>query len=425
MEQTMTAANHAPAGNGRARRLLAAAVLVGVALRLAFAFGYWVGKPLTLDEQEYLLLATSLAQGRGLAYPAEDAPSKHFERPPVYPLFVAGVLLASGEVRHASLDGGVPASIKVTQSLIGGLIIAMIGLVAWRAAGPAAGVAAGWLAAGYPPMIWICAYLLSEALYSALALLAVWWLGETIDRAAPRQPWPAVLAGLAAGAAVLTKETMVVFLAIACAWLVGRRHILVATLLLVGALVVLTPWVARNARVHGQFVLGAAHGGVTFWTGNNELARGEGDMAANPDIRIAQRAIEAAHPSATPQQLDSIYYRAATGFIVDHPLRWVGLEARKAFYTVVPIGPSYRLHSTRYFLMSLASYGLLLPFAIAGFARLRRRPFQPWSLWLLAASALVVTLVFFPQERFRIPVVDPTLIVCAAGWWSPRPDAPV
>jgi hypothetical protein len=24
-------------------------------------------------------------------------------------------------------------------------------------------------------------------------------------------------------------------------------------------------------------------------------------------------------------------------------------------------------------------------------------------------------LIFFPQERFRIPVMDPTLIVCASG----------
>ena len=33
------------------------AVSVGVAARLAFSFGYWVDKPLTDDEREYLLLA--------------------------------------------------------------------------------------------------------------------------------------------------------------------------------------------------------------------------------------------------------------------------------------------------------------------------------------------------------------------------------
>ncbi len=420
MTSTTSAATAGLAARARARRLVAAAVAAGVVLRLVFALGYWVDKPLTLDEQEYLLLAQSLAHGRGLTYPAGDGLSKHFERPPVYPVFVAGVLLASGGIDRAALDAGVPAAVKIAQSLIGGLIVCLIGLVAGRAAGPAAATAAAWLAAVYPPLIWISAYLLSEALYAALALLAVWWLGETIDRAAPAVRWPAALAGLAAGAAVLTKEAMVFFLALAFACLIVRRRAAVAALFLAGALVVLAPWVARNARVHGQFVLGAAHGGVTFWTGNNPIARGEGDMAANPDIRLAQLALEASHPGASPQQLDSIYYREALSFIGGHPLRWLGLEARKAFFTFVPIGPSYRLHSARYFVASLAAYGLLLPFAVAGLLGLARLRTQPWSLWLLAASAILVTLVFFPQERFRIPIIDPTLIVCAAAWWAFR-----
>jgi hypothetical protein len=34
---------------------------------------------------------------------------------------------------------------------------------------------------------------------------------------------------------------------------------------------------------------------------------------------------------------------------------------------------------------------------------------------LLLASAVVACLVFLPQERFRIPVIDPALIVGAAA----------
>ena len=43
-------------------RWLAAAILLGLALRLAFGLGYWIDKPLTLDEQEYLLLAHNVAR---------------------------------------------------------------------------------------------------------------------------------------------------------------------------------------------------------------------------------------------------------------------------------------------------------------------------------------------------------------------------
>ena len=33
----------------------------------------------------------------------------------------------------------------------------------------------------------------------------------------------------------------------------------------------------------------------------------------------------------------------------------------------------------------------------------------------MAGSAMVVSMTFFPQERFRIPIIDPTLVVCAAA----------
>jgi hypothetical protein len=74
------------------------------------------------------------------------------------------------------------------------------------------------------------------------------------------------------------------------------------------------------------------------------------------------------------------------------------------------------LHSTRYVAASLISYGALLPFALAGARVLWRARPRPVALALMAASAVMVCLVFFPQERFRVPVIDPALIVSAAAW---------
>jgi hypothetical protein len=50
----------------------------------------------------------------------------------------------------------------------------------------------------------------------------------------------------------------------------------------------------------------------------------------------------------------------------------------------------------------------------------RRRGSAPEALFLLAVSAVMVCVVFFPQERFRIPVIDPTLIVCAGVFAADR-----
>ena len=43
-----------------------------------------------------------------------------------------------------------------------------------------------------------------------------------------------------------------------------------------------------------------------------------------------------------------------------------------------------------------------------------------FPLLLLALSVVLTSLIFFPQERFRIPVLDPTIIVCASGLLVPR-----
>jgi hypothetical protein len=430
----------------RTRRWLAVAIAAGLALRLAFGLGYWVDKPLTLDEQEYLLLARNLARGHGFAYPAVSGDAEvriHFERPPVYPAVIAATLLATGHpwatakgnptdpVPMPRSSSEVPRAVIAVQACLGAFGVWMASLIASRVAGRRAGVLAAWLAAVHPALVWSSGYVLNEALYSMLALVVAWLLmrssaGPQLDRRGPKRPrlarvGLALLAGAVAGAAVLTKEGMLLFLPLAALWLLARREVTLAMALTLGVAVVLLPWVARNHAVHGRFVLTAAHGGVTFWTGNNPLARGEGDLAANPDMKRARNALEAGHPGLTAQEMDGVYYREALAFIRTRPLEWLALEAKKLFFTVVPIGPSYLLHSQRYRLGSWIPYGLLVPFAIGGVIRLGRRASVLWPVLLMAASVVLMNLVFFPQERFRIPILDPTLIICAACCAAPRP----
>jgi 4-amino-4-deoxy-L-arabinose transferase-like glycosyltransferase len=407
------------------RRLIVAAAVAGLIVRLAFGLLYWVHKPLTHDEREYLALAHSLAAGRGFVYEAshETGTAQQFGRAPVYPVFLA--IVGAGSAGHDAA----PARVKIAQSIVGAIGVWLIGLLAGRAAGPAAGVAAAAIAAIYPPLVWICAYVLSEALYSTLALATALLLDAAIDRAecagghrAPAStparrdhaPWgPLLAAGFTAGVAILVRPAMLIFLPIAALWLIAHRRAALAAVLVITSLAVVAPWTVRNLRVHGRFVLIASEGGVTFWTGNHPLARGEGDLAANPDIKSAEIAFRAAHPGLTAEALEPLYYREALQYISRHPVWWLGLLAKKAFYTIVPIGPSYTLHSTTYVVASIASYLLLLPFAAAGARRWWRGGRRPVALFLLAASAVIVGLVFFPQERFRIPVIDPSLIVCA------------
>jgi hypothetical protein len=182
----------------------------------------------------------------------------------------------------------------------------------------------------------------------------------------------------------------------------------------------IVPWTIRNHRVYGRWIAIASEGGVTFWTGNHPLARGDGDLAANPDLKRAELAFRASHPGLTPEDLEPLYYRDALAWIRANPGAWIALVARKALYTIVPAGPSYALHSMRYRIASAAPYLILLPVAAAGAWRWRMATragtagASPAPLWLMAAATAFAGLIFFPQERFRLPVIDPALIVTAS-----------
>jgi hypothetical protein len=394
---------------------LAGAALLGLALRLAFGLGYWVDRPLTRDELEYFSLARSLSAGRGFVYDEamQAASFEPFGRAPGYPAFLA---LAGG---GRDVVASVPAAVKIAQAVVGGLGVMLAGLLGAQLAGRRAGAAAAALAASYPPLVWIAAYGFSEALFWPLALAVAWTCDRSLARAGDALFF-AGAAGLLTGFGILIRPALLLFLPLALGWLLVRRRPAAALLLAAGTAVVVGPWTVRNYLHHERLVLVASDGGVTFWTGNHPLAIGEGDMAANPALKVADRALRAKHPGLSEEELEPIYYREALAWIRAHPLDWLSLEAKKIFYLVVPIGPSYTLHSRLYYVASVASYGVVAALAVVGLVRAGPRRHNLAGLWLLAASAVAVCLVFFPQERFRIPILDPALVVAAGAAWTSR-----
>jgi hypothetical protein len=177
-------------------RIVLASMVLGLGLRLAFGLGYWVDKPLTHDEREYLLLATNLAAGRGFTQEpgppsrsdGEPAPQR-FGRAPVYPIFVALVTGIGQAPSSPAAPAEVPAALKIAQSIVGTLGVWLIALIARRIGGPRAGAYAALIAAAYPPLIWICAYALSEALYSVVALASAYLVDRALDRSGdPARP---------------------------------------------------------------------------------------------------------------------------------------------------------------------------------------------------------------------------------------------
>ena len=133
------------------------------------------------------------------------------------------------------------------------------------------------------------------------------------------------------------------------------------------------------------------------------------------DARVRVERLRAAYPDLGEEELEPVYYREALRWIVEHPVDWIVLELRKAFYLIVPAGPSYTLHSPRYLAASVLSYLTVLALGGLGIVRCRRDLGRLQGLWLLVGSSVLVALVFFPQERFRIPIIDPALVILAGA----------
>jgi hypothetical protein len=398
----------------RQTRIVFGLIFLGLALRLTFALAYWQAQPLTHDEREYLALGRSIARGDGFTYPADEpAPGtgQRFGRAPAYPLFLAG-LHVTEPVDH------VPRRVQIAQACLGAAGVWLIAAIAGLAAGPRAAVTAAAIAAVYPPLVAMPAYAFSETLFSTLAVAAALLLQKQHSPLAPSKKRGGLFfGGVVTAAAALTRPMMLLFVPLAAVWIARRGGIARAAIFCAVVVACVLPWTLRNHHVYGRWIAIASEGGVTFWTGNHPLALGEGDLAANPDLKRAEVAFRAAHPGLTPEALEPLYYRDALTWIRANPGAWIALVARKAFYTIVPAGPSYALHSARYRIASAAPYLLLLPFAAAGArrwwtaTRAGTPGASPDPLWLMAAATVLAGLIFFPQERFRLPVIDPALIV--------------
>ncbi len=168
------------------------------------------------------------------------------------------------------------------------------------------------------------AYALSEQLASILALGCAAWLGAVTDgtpaaRDARGGTTRAIVAaGLAAGVGALTRPGQLFFLPLAALLLFwrapdGRTGTRRALLFIALALVAIAPWTVRNAVVHRQFVPIASSGGVNFWIGNHREAIGDGDLAANPHLKLRNAEFRARHAGLSEEALEPLYYREATG----------------------------------------------------------------------------------------------------------------
>jgi 4-amino-4-deoxy-L-arabinose transferase-like glycosyltransferase len=214
-----------------------------------------------VDEQHYVRLATSLLTGDGFAW-GPGAPTSL--RPPLYPALLAAVWNVAGvgnlQIMRAAQIALAVATAYAVYRLAATVYDARVGRLA---------AVAVWL---YPSLTLFNFLILTETLFTFLLISFVWLTVSLVQ--APR-PGVAVLCGLVLGLGALTRSVLWPVPMVLCPLMAllihGRRERLaMPALVLLGYMVVITPWSIRNTQLQGVVTVVDTMGGLNLRMGNYE-----------------------------------------------------------------------------------------------------------------------------------------------------------
>jgi 4-amino-4-deoxy-L-arabinose transferase-like glycosyltransferase len=236
--------------------IIALITLLALALRLLIV--YWHNQyPLSGDEIGFFNQARTFVQGKGFY----DLP---FMRAPLYPIFLTTVFRFFGAEVLAA---------RLVQALLGALTIPLLYLWTRQHHGHRAGLAAAGLGALFFGFAVQATFLLTETLFLFLFALGMALLEWQRER---QTWWVALLSGILFGLCALTRSIGLPLVALAAlrVWLVPRKkaplrqRLYPALLVLIGAVLVIAPWTARNILVHNAFILIDTTGTTNLWMDN-------------------------------------------------------------------------------------------------------------------------------------------------------------
>ena len=331
-------------------------------------------------------------------------------RPPGYSLVLAGVLELEPPLPRDFWTNG-----RVLNALLGTLVVALVGLIALHVWGRGVALVAVGLAAVDTPLILVGGSLLSEPLFVALVLGAVYAVLRS-GTARRGLLWVAS-AGVLVGLAALTRSTglvLLVPLGLAVARRPRRPAAVVVLLLATG--VTLAPWTIRNElRMHAFIPVSTQVGSWLAGT-YNQQARDDRFHAASSQVRV--RAFRDLNRLDEVERQRALTRRAVS-YVARHPdyvgevvlhntQRLLNLEGARwwrAQGASISM-PRWAADAGAYGFCVLALIALLGAFA----ADARRAPGWLWLVPVLLFAAIVVA---GSEIRYRAPV-EPFVVLLAA-----------
>jgi 4-amino-4-deoxy-L-arabinose transferase-like glycosyltransferase len=401
-------------------------IVIAVSLAaLGLRIGYMdltPGYAIKHDARDYDVHARSIAIGDGFSKRLTGKPTAF--RPPGYPYLLAGTYHVFGVERGSDAD-----RIRVARTLgavLGAFGVALIGILGVQLLGRTTGVVAMGLAAIYVPAILVSEAIMSEQLFVVLMLGAL--AAAIHQRRSSHHYALAVLAGLLAGLAVLTRANGLILLVplILAVWAAPRRSWRSAgppAVLVAVALGTVAPWTIRNAvELHAFVPVSTQLGWALAGTYNNEARNDHANPGSWRSLRRVPeyKPLVANFPTVPEIVMERRLNRAGREFIERHP----GYVATVVYWNTRRLLDLASWRWSRHTASTISvdrgwadagvlSFWIFAALALAGAThRAARR--VPGFVWLLPA-AMYLSVVFLAAEtpRYRAPL-DPFILLLAA-----------
>lgn len=323
-------------------KLLVAVMLLTLIFSLSYSF-YFRLKPY-VDAKDYDRIAWNIAQGYGYQSHLELPIEKDyaiFRVGPGYEYFLALVYLVFGHrywivwILHAVfLAGAAGLVFKLSQEVL---------KERWRyPMGIAAAILIGWS----PDLITVSSMLMTETLgiFLTLLFLYLFFLYYNNEK---KSPWSALLLGLILGITI-TIRTPVLFLLLPLAvyfwWIKKWRDL---GLIIIGVIIIFTPWVVRNFQVYHYFIPTNLAYGLDLANGNHPGSSGELEFYWENEINLEKYGAIKGSQFITAQAVTYIvthpltfikttFYRASIYFSFDRPFAfWFHLSGWSKILTII------------------------------------------------------------------------------------------
>lgn len=384
------------------------------------------------DAFEYDYYARSIAVGNGYppsGYLRQGGPTA--VRGPGYPYLLGGVYALSGN----DLAAG-----RLLGIALGALSVVLVYLIAKRIWGRRIGLIAAALAAVFPPLVLLSRDLVSETLFIPLELTALLCV-LNFRRSGGELRW-ALAAGALCGIAALTRNAgFALMLPVVLGVWTSRPRLRAASALapllaISCAVVVVTPWIVRDAAEFGQFVPVTTSAGIASAGTYNEASRR--DSETHGAWRTPQIVPEFAPLFETPgldeAEVDERLRRAARDFAWEHPGYVVETSAWNLLRLFEVVGGSVvdaqgeivddRGIGSAVSTAERVGIAIAIILALVGVIAMVRSkpedddqpsriPHGPLFLWLVPILMLLIAAPIAGLPRYRLPA-DPFLLMLAA-----------